>query len=340
MQNTYKLLDINLQLFDGAAAGAPAAGPAGEGAAQQSDAGALPKAETKKGTGSSRRGKTGAFENVVFGKQEDAPQTAATAPDAGEDNGEGNAKKSGVTTTSDSREARRQAFKEMIEGEYKEEYTEMFQNAFNRRFKETKGMENSLNAQKPIMDILAQRYNITDGDAGKILKAVEQDNVYWEDAAEEAGLTVEQYKAMKKLERENAELQQMRRRQQADQHAQQKMNQWYAEAEQLKQLYPGFDFRAESANKQFTDLLKANIPVRQAYELVHMEEIKAAAAKTAAQTAGQQMAAKIQNKASRPAENGMSSQSAVIVKNDVHSLSRAERAEIARRVQRGEKIKF
>ena len=300
----------------------------------------MPKAETKKGTGSSRRSKAGAFENVVFGKQEDAPQTAATTPAAGETNGEGNAKRSGVSTTSDSLEAKREAFKNLIEGEYKEQYTEMFQNAFNRRFKESKGMEASLNAQKPIMDILMQRYNIQDGDVAKLQNAIEQDNVYWEDAAEEAGLTVEQYKAMKRLERENAELQQMRRRQQADQQAQQKMNQWYAEAEQVKQLYPGFDFQREAANRQFTDLLKANIPVRQAYELVHMEEIKAATAKTAAQTAGQQMAAKIQSKAARPQENGMSSQSAVIVKNDVHNLSRAERAEIARRVQRGEKIRF
>jgi len=30
----------------------------------------------------------------------------------------------------------------------------------------------------------------------------------------------------------------------------------------------------------------------------------------------------------------------VIVKNDVHSLSREDRAEIARRAQRGEKIRF
>lgn len=341
MRNTYTLLDIDLRLFDGAAAGAGAGGaaPAGDGA-QQSDAGALPKAETKSRPGSSRRGKSGAFENVVFGKQEDAPQTAATTPAAGETNGEGNANQSGVTTTSDSREAKREAFKNLIEGEYKDEYTEMFQNAFNRRFKEAKGMENSLNAQKPIMDILMQRYNITDGDVGKLQSAIEQDNVYWEDAAEEAGLTVEQYKAMKKLERENAELQRMRQRQLGEQQANQKLNQWYAEAEQVKKLYPGFDFKAETADRDFLGLLKSGLSVQQAYELKHMEEIKAAAAKTAAQTAGQQMAAKIQSKAARPQENGMSSQSAVIVKNDVHNLSRAERAEIARRVQRGEKIKF
>lgn len=335
----YKLLDIDLRLFDGAA-GAPAGGEAGGEGATQATESALPKAETNSRPGSSRRARSGAFDNVVFGKQGDAPATeTANDSDAGS-NGEGNANKSGVSTTSDALEAKRKAFEEMIDGEYKDIYAEKFQQAFNRRFKEAKGMENSLNAQKPIMDILMQRYNIADGDIAKLQNAIEQDNVYWESAAEEAGLTVEQYKAMKKLERENAELQRMRQRQQGEQMAQQKLNEWYADSEKLKEIYPTFDFKTEAADRDFLGLLKSGLSVQQAYELKHMDEIKANAAKVAAQTAGQQMAAKIQSKATRPKENGTSSQSAVIVKNDVHSLSRAERAEIAKRAQRGEKIRF
>ena len=331
----YKLLKVDLHLFDGAAGGAPAGG---EGA--QAAEGALPKAETNSRSGSSRRSKAGAFDNVVFGKQEDASGTEAATSSAAGNNGEGNANKSGVTTTSDSLEAKRAAFDELIDGEYKDIYAEKFQQAFNRRFKEAKGMEQSLNAQKPIMDILMQRYNIADGDVAKLQSAIEQDNVYWESAAEEAGLTVEQFKAMKKLERENAELQRMRQRQQGEQAAQQKINAWYAESEKVKEVYPTFDFKAEAANPNFLGLLKSGLGVQQAYELMHMDEIKTNAARAAAQTAGQQMAAKIQTKAARPKENGTSSQSAVIVKNDVHSLSRAERAEIARRAARGERIKF
>ena len=112
------------------------------------------------------------------------------------------------------------------------------------------------------------------------------------------------------------------------------------EAQQVKTLYPAFDFQAETGNRDFIGLLRAGLPVQKAYELVHMEEIKAEAAKAAAKTAGEQMAARIQARNARPAENGTSAQSAVIVKNDVHNLSRAERAEIARRVQRGEQIRF
>jgi len=334
--HNYKLLKVNLKLFDGAAAGgAAAAAPSGGEGAVQSAEGALPKA---KSSGTSRRSRSGEYDNVVFGKQDAATETAESY-DAGS-TGEGNANKSGVSTTSDSLEAKRKAFKEMIEGEYKDVYTENFNNYFNRRFKESKGMEQSLADQKPIMDILAQRYNVPDGDVKKLLSAIEQDNVYWESAAEEAGLTVEQFKAMKKLERENAELQRMRQRQQGEQAAQQKINAWYAESEKVKEIYPTFDFKTEAEDPNFRGLLKSGLGVQQAYELMHMDEIKANAARVAAQTTGAQMAAKIQTKAARPKENGTSSQSAVIVKSDVHSLSKADRAEAIRRAQRGEKISF
>lgn len=326
------LFSIDLQLFADGAAAAGAAGGEAAGAPQQATG--TTQAETNRSRGSSRRG-TGAYDNVVFGRQEDAPTADADvdSPAAGDS-------KSGVSTTSDSLEAKRAAFKELIEGEYKDQYTEMFQQAFNRRFKDVKGLEQTITDQKPIMDMLAQRYKIDDGDAGKLLKAIEEDSSYWEQAAEEAGLTVEQYKAMQKLKRDSAELQAMRQRQTGEQQAQAQLARWMQESESLKALYPGFDLRTELANRDFQGLLRAGVPVQRAYELMHMDEIKDATARSAAQAASEQMQAKIKSKAARPSENGTSSQSAVIVKNDVSSLSRAERAEIARRVQRGDKIVF
>ena len=227
-----------------------------------------------------------------------------------------------------------------MEGEYKDEFSEMFQQSFNRRFKDVKGMENSLSAQKPILDILMQRYKIADGDMSKLQTAIEEDTQYWEEAAEEAGMTVEQYKALQKLERENEELKRIRRQQEGQQKAQAQIDAWYKEAEAVKGIYPTFDFKAEATNRDFLGLLRSGLPVQKAYELVHMDEIKEAAAKSAAQAAGAQVEARIKSKQSRPSENGTSSQSAAIVKNDVSSLTREDRAEIARRAQRGEKIRF
>lgn len=339
MQNNLSaLFKFNLQLFNGGAAGA--AGGDGAAAAAQGNENALPKAETKGRSGGSRRGRSGEFENVVFGKQ-DAAAGAASSSDAG-NQGEGNANKSGVTTTSDTLEARRAEFEKMIGegGEYKDIFTERTQQIINRRFKDGKIQEQTIADQKPIMDILMQRYGIADGDAKALLKAIEEDNTYWESAAEEAGLTVDQFKKMKQMERDSAEFQAMKKQQKANEQAQQQLANWMKQAEGMQEMYPGFDFRAEIQNRDFQGLLRAGIPVLKAYELIHMEEIKQAAAKSAAQTASQQMQANLKAKQNRPAENGTSSKTAVIVKNDVSKLTRKERAEIARRAQYGEKITF
>ena len=330
-----KLLEIDLQLFNGAAAGGAAAAGGGEGAGQATE-GALSKAETNSGSGSSRRSKTGAFDNVVFGKQEDAPKAEAAADPVAGDNAEGNGKEK----TGDTLEARRKAFREMVNGDYKDVYTEETQQIINRRFKDTKVLEESLSAQKPILDMLMQRYQIADGDMAKLQAAIEEDNSYWQDAAEAQGLTVDQYKANLKLQAENAELKAAEERRRGELAAQQQFAQWTRDSEAVKAMYPGFDLQTEVQNVHFRDLLKKGVSMQQAYELIHMEEIRNATAKGAAKAASEQMTANIKARAARPSENGTSSKSAVIVKSDVSSLTRAERAEIARRPQRGEKMKF
>lgn len=336
MRNKTEWPKYNLQLFsDGAAAGA-----GGDAGAAQGTEGALPKAEVKGTRGSSRRGNTGAYDNVVFGKQGDAPAAeAATDPVAG-DHGEGNANKSGVTTTSNTLEARRQAFEELISGEYKDVFTERTQQIIDRRFRDSKGMEKTINDQKPIIDMLTQKYKIADGDMGKLLQAIEQDDTYWEKAAEDAGMSIEQFKAYQKFQRDSEELTRMRQRQAGEQQAQQQLAKWYQEAEGLKSKFPGFDLRTELQNRDFTGMLRAGVSVENAYKTLHMDEINEATARAAAKTASEQMAANIKAKAARPAENGTSRQSAAIVKSDVHSLSREDRAEVIRRAMRGEKISF
>lgn len=336
-----KELEVDLQLFNGAAGGAGAAA-GGEGAAQGTE-GALSKADANSRSGSSRRSRSGEFSNVVFGKQEDASAAAAATDPAAGGNAEGNGK-SGITTTSDTLEARRKTFHDMVNGEFKDIYTEETQRIINSRFKENKVMEASLNAQKPILDMLMQRYQIADGDdasrMAKLQAAIEEDNSYWQEAADKEGMTVEQYKERMKLMRENAQFHAKEAQRAGEQAAQQQMAKWVQDAEKVRELYPGFDLSTEMQNGHFRDLLRKGVSIQQAFELIHMDEIRNAAARSAAKTASEQMQANIKSRAARPSENGTSSKSAVIVKNDVSKLTRAERAEIARRAQRGEKMKF
>ena len=147
---------------------------------------------------------------------------------------------------------------------------------------------------------------------------------------------MEQYRQFEKLREDSRQLHRIRQQQEAAG----QMQRWIREAEGLRGRYPGFDFRAELASPNFRSLLRSGVGVRQAYELGHMEEIKAAAARAAAQAAGEQLAARIRSSGSRPMENGISGRSAAVTGSDVRSLTPEQRREIARRVQRGDRIRF
>ena len=325
------ILHVTLDLFDGAA-GAAASG-AGEGA------GSGTQGETQQTSpAATRRGSSGEYSNVKFGKQ-DQPAAAggqqANPPDAGEES-----KKQGVETTSDTLEDKRKAFRALVDGEYKDQYTEDTQRIIDRRFRETKNLETQLSQQKPILDMLMQRYKIADGDLGKLTQAIENDNAYWSQAAEEAGMSVEQYKQFQKLQRENAQLLQAQRRSQNQQAAEKQLQKWYQEAEAMKADYPGFDLERESQDPQFLSMLRSGVPVKLAYEVMHMDEIKSTVAQTTAQQTEKQVVEGIRAKGARPAENGTSSQSGFVVKDDPAKWTKKDRAEIVRRVQRGEQIKL
>lgn len=319
----YKLLDVILRLFEGDGGGATASPASGA------------QGDTQAAPGSTRRGKTG--DNVIYGKQ------AATAPSEGEggaSEGSDAGSKAEVKTTSNTLEERRKAFRDMVNGEFKDVYAEDTQRIINRRFSETKTLQTQLDAQQPLMDLLTQRYNVPDGDVAKLLKAIESDNALWEHAAEEAGMSVQQYKEFQQMKRDNARMLKEQQDRQGREAMERQLQKWYGEAEQMKTLYPSFDLRNEVQNQRFLSMLQSGVPVQHAYEVLHIDEIKAAAAQHAAKITEKQIVDNVRAKGARPAENGTVSQSAFIVKDDVSKLTKKDRAEIARKAARGEYISF
>ena len=336
MKHSDILLDVSLRLFDGE--GGAAAPAAGEGAADDGNKGGFQASPAP-----TRRGKSGGFQNVLFGKQGDEPTAAGDEPGPegkAQPSAAGKGKEGDVVTTSNTLEDRRKEFQELVNGEYKDIYTEETQRIIDRRFREARNLEERAAKQQPVIDMLMQRYKIADGDLGKLAAAVENDNAYWSEAAEEAGMSVEQYKQFQKLQRENAALLRAQRMRQNQQAAQQQLQKWYSEGEQVKAVYPDFDLGAESKNPQFISMLKAGVPVQHAYEVIHMDEIKAGVAQSTARQTEKQVVDGIRAKGNRPAENGTSSQSAFTVKDDPHKWTKQDRAEVARRVARGETIKL
>ena len=142
------------------------------------------------------------------------------------------------------------------------------------------------------------------------------------------------------MEKENADLKRQMEEQNRKENANKLYSQWMEQADKAKAVYPSFDLRAEMQNPQFVNLLRSNIDVRTAYEVIHKDEIIPAAMQFTAKAVEQKLTNKIIANGARPAENGNSSQGASVTKSDVSKLTKADRDEIYRRSLNGEKISF
>ena len=111
-----------------------------------------------------------------------------------------------------------------------------------------------------------------------------------------------------------------------------------AEEEQIRQVYPDFDWKRELASPRFGRLVTAGVDGQTAYEIVHRQELLQAAMAYAAAQARSQTARAIASGGGRVAENRGGSRT--VTRSDPKSLSSRELADIRRRVQDGEKIRF
>ena len=242
----------------------------------------------------------------------------------------------GTTATTVDRNAE---FEKLIKGEYKDLYDARVQDTVKNRLKGQKETVEKYNALAPTLETLAKKYGVDASDINALNKAIEEDDAYYEEEALEKGVTVEQLKQFKKMERENAELKKLRDEKNAKEAAEQKVATWVEESKQVKAIYPQFDLRSEMQNSKFVDLLRVpGVDVRTAYELTHKDEIIAGAMQFTAKTVEKKIADKIAANGARPTENGLSSQSASLSKSDVSQLSKADILDIQRRVARGEKV--
>lgn len=231
-------------------------------------------------------------------------------------------------------------FEELIKGKYKEAYGKRMQDTVKDRLKGTKETVDRYNELAPTIEALARKYGVDVNDIKALNKAIEADDSYYEQEAMDKGLTVEQLKNIKRMERENADLKRQMQEQSVRENANRLYASWMNQSDALKEVYPSFDLSVEMQNPRFTDLLKNNIDLRTAYEVLHKDEIIPAAMRFTAENVEQKLTNKIIANGNRPVENGMSQQSSVTVKSDVSQLSKEDRAEIIRRVARGEKIRF
>jgi len=312
---------LNLQMFaeGGAGTAGASAGPGGEAAGNDTGASEM--------VNKTRRGKGNPLSDVVYGKQPDQEGQSFIADDTQEDTSTPTKKKS-------------QSFEELIKGDYKEEFDQRMQQVINKRFKETKGLQEQLSSYDPIMNMLAEKYGVDAKDPKALAKALEDDASFYEQEALEKGLTVEQLKENKRLQRENEQFRRAQEEAERRANSERIYSEWTKQAEELQAKYglENFSLEEECQNPDFTKLLSHGISVESAYKAIHMDDMIGGAMAKTASTVREQMANSISSRQSRPPENGVSSTNSQVYKTDVNAWSKADREEVRRRVLRGETI--
>lgn len=292
-------------------------GASGDGGTTQGTGVTAPAAGVRKGV------KSNPLADVKYGVQ---PQESAPAAE--------------VQPTTEVKPDRNAEFEKLIKGEYKDLYDARMQDTIQRRLRGQKETIDKYEALAPSLEILAQKYGVDPTDAKALSKAIEEDDSYFADEAAQKGVSVEELKKYRKMERENAQFKAQIDAQNRKDHAAKQYASWMRQAEEAKVKYPQLDLETEVKNPQFMRLLNAGVDVGSAYLVIHNDEIIPAAMQHVAQTVEQKLAGKIAANGTRPAENGMMGQGAAVVKSDVSTLTKSDRAEINRRVMNGDKISF
>lgn len=201
-----------------------------------------------------------------------------------------------------------EAFERLIRGEYKAEFDERVRKIIDKRFREMRGMKEQAARVKPLLEALFRRYGETDAQ-----KLAERLSAEGGDARPQENRSV-RMALIRALG-------------------------WRTEAQALAREIPDFDLKREMTHNGFKSLLKAGVDMKTAYRAVHQKEILESAVRYAAEKVREHTIREMRKNAMRPGENGAGGQGGMRMSPmSVGNMTKAQREEIERRSQRGEKV--
>lgn len=353
--------NVDLQLFaDGAAAsggdGAGTAESAGEAAGIQAPA--LRPAQERMAK-RSHPGRAAKAANPLSSQSGDGTLSPAPSADSGADAGAPPKGKPGIKESetgegeqtekkaADPAEKRR-AFGQLMQGEYAAEFEEAMQRAAQVT---AQNIQNNPQV-KALMDALGEAYGVDTSSPDSLAALTDavkngkvKNDAYYETLAAEKGISVKTAREMDRMEgelqRANAEKQRAEQMRAAAEHQQRVaavQAQWQAEAEKLQQKYPSFALDEVLNNPAVADMIRRGIGLEAAYRAAYFDQLIENQTALTAKQVEQGVAARIQQRGQRPTENGVRPGGAAETKVDVEHMTRAQRAELARRARRGERI--
>lgn len=322
-----------LQLFAGEGGSAGGDG----GAAASPDAGGLEAVGDKE---QRRRSGQVDLSGVQYGVPSDAyaqqPVSQSQAPDDG----------------AAQHEPARKSFRDIIKSdEYKDEADQYIQSVVKRRLGDGKAQQQLLDKSQQFIERVAYRYGIDGSDLSKLdfdalQSELDKDTAYLEDKALQNGVTVEVQQQLDRMQMQNRIYERQRAATQQEQDRREAFVQLAQQAEEFKQVIPGFDLAAEMEDPHFRQMVLppnmrgSGLTIEQAYAATHYREMMGAGMQAASRQARESLSQSIRSGMSRPPENGSTSSRAADVRTDPSKFTTMDFKEIDRRVERGEKIRF
>ena len=204
-------------------------------------------------------------------------------------------------------------FENLINGKFKEQFHKRTQSIIDKRFKETKELEEFKEKVSPLLEKLNEKYSVENGDTDLLNQRISEEES--QENSDENNKRSESLKA--------------------------RVASWVKETDEVKSVYPDFDFRNElNGNPLFGKLLYSGVPLKSAYEVIHKDEILSGAMAYTAQKVREQVVKGIEAKGRRPLENGMTSETGIVTLTDVNALTPKDILKILKQVENGANIKF
>lgn len=226
-------------------------------------------------------------------------------------------------------------------GRFHELYGKAVSDAINNRFKNQSSAQERVDSYEDALAPIMRHYGLERGDIEGLTEAINSDDDWIEDAAREKGITPDQYRENLRLQEELEKNQRALSEYKAEAEKAERMTAWNAEADELRESFPNFDLEQEmSYNPKFTDLIENGISVIDAFVATHTQDILKGLTEESTRSAKQDVVNQIQQRQSRPAENGLKHQPAVARKVNPSEFTNDDMDKILKEVESGKTFSF
>ena len=220
------------------------------------------------------------------------------------------------------------------------EYTGEMQKVVKAAKEKLKTSAEGLEKLAPAIQLIAKKYGVDAGDYEAISKAVVDDDAYYEERAMELGVTTDVAKQLDKSEKMMRAAEEQQQKFINEQKLMEHIGKLNRQAIELQQKYPDFNLGKELNNPTFARLTAPdlNLPLEDAYELVHREEIKENIRQAALKASIQQVSNAVQSNKNRPNDGVSKSSNASVQTFNYQNATKAQREALKARIRSGEKI--